>query len=42
VIDEHFLIMPNKHIAHTLELEVGDAIEEEYLKLKGDLVEYIL
>ncbi|TNV85145.1 hypothetical protein FGO68_gene10308 [Halteria grandinella] len=42
VTDEHFLIVPNKHIAHTLELEVGDAIEEEYLKLKQDLVDYIV
>lgn len=29
VVDEHFLIIPNKHIAHTLELD--DAHEEDYL-----------
>lgn len=39
--DEHFLIVPNKHIAHTLELD-NDVVEEEYLKLKQDLVDYIL
>jgi galactose-1-phosphate uridylyltransferase len=40
VTDEHFLIVPNKHIAHSLELD--DAQEEDFTSLKQDLVDYIL
>jgi hypothetical protein len=41
VTDEHFLIIPNKHIAHTLELDT-DQLEEEYVSLKQDLLDYLL
>jgi diadenosine tetraphosphate (Ap4A) HIT family hydrolase len=40
VCDEHFLIIPNKHIAHSLELD--DIQEAEYLSMKSSIVEYLL
>jgi diadenosine tetraphosphate (Ap4A) HIT family hydrolase len=40
VSDEHFLIIPNRHIAHSLELD--DVQEAEYLSMKSSIVEYLL
>ena len=40
VCDEHFLIIPNKHIAHSLELD--DVQEAEYVSMKQSIVEYLL
>jgi len=39
VCDEHFLIIPNRHIAHSLELD--NIQEEEYLNLKQDMINLI-
>jgi len=39
VADEHFLIVPNKHIGHSLELD--DAQEEELTALKQQLIDYL-
>ena len=39
ICDEHFLIVPKQHIAHSLELD--EQQEEEYLKVKKFLMEYI-
>jgi len=40
VCDEHFLIIPNKHIAHSLELD--ESQEAEYLGMKQSIVDYLL
>eukprot|EP00347_Sterkiella_histriomuscorum_P005571 403356100 len=39
VTDEHILIIPKKHIGHSLELD--NAQEEEYLQMKQDLLELV-
>jgi len=39
VCDDHFLLVPKRHIAHTLEL--SDEILEEYERLRDFLLDYI-
>jgi len=39
VVDQHFLIIPKKHIGHSLELD--DDQEEEYQEIKNKLALYI-
>jgi galactose-1-phosphate uridylyltransferase len=39
VIDEHFLIVPKKHIAHSLEL--SDTQEEDIAKMKQRVLNYL-
>lgn len=39
VVDEHFIIVPKRHIAHSLEL--SDAQEEELHGLKQRVIAYI-
>ena len=40
VCDEHFLIVPKHHLAHTLEL--SDEIEEEFEMLRDFILDYIM
>jgi len=40
VCDDHFLIVPKHHIAHTLEL--SEAQEDEYVQLRDFLIDYII
>ncbi len=40
VCDEHFLIVPKRHIAHSLELT--DDIEDDYEMLRDFLLDYIV
>ena len=40
VCDDHFLIVPKRHIAHSLELT--EVLEEEFLQLRDFLIDYIL
>ena len=40
VCDEHFLLVPKRHIAHTLEL--ADEVEEEFEQLRDFLLDYIM
>jgi len=39
VVDEHFIIVPKKHIAHSLELT--DQQEEELHNLKQKVLDFI-
>ena len=40
VCDDHFLIVPKRHIAHSLELT--EVLEEEFMQLRDFLINYIL
>ena len=40
VCDDHFLLVPKRHIAHTLELT--DEVEEEFEMLRDFLLDYIM
>ena len=39
VSDHHYLIVPKKHIAHTIELT--EALEDEFIQLRDFLIEYL-
>ena len=39
VCDEHFLIVPKSHIAHSLELTEGQ--EDEFVQLRDFLIDYL-
>lgn len=40
VCDDHFLIVPKQHIAHSLEL--SEAQEDEFIQLREFLIDYII
>lgn len=40
VVDEHFLIVPKRHISNSIELD--NELEDQYLDMKQDLVDLIL
>lgn len=39
VCDQHFLIIPHKHIGHSLELDPEQ--EVEFLDIKANLIDYL-
>ena len=39
VCDDHFMIVPKKHIAHSLEL--NSALEDEFTQIKDFLIDYL-